>query len=247
MNKKDTSLPEKIKQLQTEVAKEREFVDMATHQLQEPLASMKWTLENILSGRSGEINVETRQAIKKVYTANENTIKLMRDLLIVARLESGRLQLKTEPTDLLELVQKIIKQHDSDIKEHLGEMHFTSPKGPLPKIPTDITLLSQAIDNLISKAIKYNPIKTHITVSVFKESNQVKISIKNRGPSIPKEKQSKLFEKFTRAKTKGTQKTSGTGLGLHITKQIIELHGGEVSFSSEKNEGTTFTIILPIS
>jgi len=118
--------------------------------------------------------------------------------------------------------------------------------------------LSQAIDNLISNAIKYNPVKTHVTVMVSRgkmqkltqnnaEDNWVTIVFNNRGPLIPKEKQPTLFQKFGRVETKKTQRTKGTGLGLYITKQIVELHGGEIGLESSKGEGTSFFITLPMN
>lgn len=222
------------------------FVDIAAHQLQEPLAGMKWKFENILSGRFGNLSAEQRGVIVELYDTNENAIQLVSDLLTVARLEGGRLKVNKQPSDLSQLVRKIMKRHDADIKEHRGKMYFTSSKDSLPEVSVDDVLMNQVVDNLISNAIKYNPAKMHITVSVLKDEGFVVISVNNRGPIISKEKQADLFKKFSRAKTKGTEKTSGTGLGLYITKQIVELHSGEISVVSEEKQGTTFTVRLPI-
>lgn len=224
-----------------------DFLNVAAHQLQEPLSAMKWVIEGLLAGRMGVLPPKQREAVMKIGQINEEAAQLMSDLLTVARLEGGRLELKLASTDLTALVRKIMKRHDADIKEYHGSMHFTGPKENLPAVLVDTTLLSQAIDNLISNAIKYNPIRTHITVTMATREQDVIIAVKNRGPAIPEAKQSTLFQKYVRAGTQGTEKTKGTGLGLYITKQIVELHGGTVSFESAKGAGTTFFITLPVS
>jgi two-component system phosphate regulon sensor histidine kinase PhoR len=229
-----------------EIESAKEFVNVAAHQLQEPLAAAKWVIEGLLAGRSGILQPKQQEAVTKLWQINEEAARLMSDLLTVARLEGGRLKLQLTPTDLTVLVRKIMKRHDADIKEYHGSMYFTGPKESLPVVPVDITLFSQAIDNLISNAIKYNPIGTHITVAMATRDQAVVIAVKNRGPAIPEAKQSTLFQKYVRAGTQGTEKTKGTGLGLYITKQIVELHGGEVSFESAKDVGTTFFITLPV-
>jgi len=116
-----------------------------------------------------------------------------------------------------------------------------------PVLVGDSHRLQQIMVNLISNAVKYNPQDTHIDVSVVRKGDAVMISVRNRGKPIPKEKQEQLFQKFARAETKGTEKTKGTGLGLFITKQVVELHGGEITFTSTEESGTTFYIKLPLS
>lgn len=223
-----------------------DFLNVAAHQLQEPLSAMKWAIEGLLAGRAGGLPPKQREAVMDIGQINEEAARLVSDLLTAARLEGGRLKLQLTLTDLIALVRKIMKRHEADIKEYHGSMYFTGPKESLPAVSVDTTLLSQAIDNLISNAIKYNPIRTHITVTMATRDQAVIIAVKNRGPAIPEAKQSTLFQKYMRAGTQGTEKTKGTGLGLYITKQIVELHGGTVSFESAKGKGTTFFITLPI-
>jgi len=219
---------------------------MAAHQLQAPLTVMNWNLDNILAGKFGRLTPPAQQAVQKVYEANQEITHLVIDLLTVARLEGGRLQLKVRPTDFVALVRQGMARYNQAIREHHGEMYFTAPREPLPNLSIDPVLISQVIDNIISNAIKYNPVKTHITIVMTKAKDQVTVAIKNSGPAIPPDKQSSLFQKFARAETKDTEKTSGTGLGLYITKQIMELHHGTINFTSAKNEGTTFFISLPL-
>lgn len=224
----------------------QEFVNVAAHQLQEPLASMKWQLESLLAEKAGPIKPNQRSVLDEVYATNQDAIRLVKDLLIVARLEGGRLQVKREEVDIVTLVGKIAKRYEPVVKEYRGVMHFDSPREAVPKLMVDHRLLTQAIDNLVNNAIKYNPLDTHLDLVVRKKENTVVISVRNKGSTIPVAKQKQLFEKFSRAETKGTKKTGGTGLGLYITKQIVELHGGDISLSSKPGKGTTFYIKLPL-
>jgi two-component system phosphate regulon sensor histidine kinase PhoR len=223
-----------------------DFLNVAAHQLQEPLAATKWAIEELLAGRSGILKPKQREAVTNLGQINEEASRLVGDLLAAARLEGGRLKLQRAAVDLTVLVRKIMKRHKADIKEYHGSMYFTGPKASLPAVSVDVSLLSQAIDNLISNAIKYNPLRTHITVSITTRDQAVVIAVKNRGPVIPEAKQKTLFQKYVRAGTPGTSKTKGTGLGLYITKQIVELHGGEITFESVPGAGTTFFITLPV-
>lgn len=242
----DKGLEAEIERLRKEVAAGSEFVNLAAHQLQEPLASMKWQLESLLAERGGVLKPKQRSMVDEAYAINQDAIRLVKDLLAVARLEGGRLQANKKKTDIVKLVRKAMKRFEPAIKEYRGKVHFDSPREKIPQILADHRLLTQAIDNLISNAIKYNPLEMHLDLAVKLEPKWVVISIRNKGSLIPPEKQKEMFQKFSRAKSKGTGKTSGTGLGLYITKQIVELHQGEISFSSVKKEGTTFLIKLPL-
>ena len=136
-------LRDQLAQLEQEVAAGKEFVNIAAHQLQEPLSSMKWQLESMLADRAGELTEQLREAVNKVYVTNESTISLMRDLLTIARMEGGRLKLNAKPTDLVAFVRQAIRRHEPAVKEHQGVMYFTQPKEKLPPMPIDPTLFNQ--------------------------------------------------------------------------------------------------------
>ena len=235
-----------LEKLRQEVEASKEFINVAAHQLQEPLASIKWQLDSLLGGRSGPLKPKQQLVIDEIYAINQDAIRLVKDLLFVARLEGGRLEVDRQKTDLVVLISRIKKRYEPAIKEYRGVMHFDSPKGAIPQVLVDARLLTQAVDNLISNALKYNPTNTHVDIGLERQGGKVVISVRSRGSVIPKAKQGQLFEKFVRGETKQNKKTGGTGLGLFITKEIVELHHGEISFTSVAGKGTTFFITLPI-
>jgi signal transduction histidine kinase len=236
-----------LKQLEAELAASKEFVNLAAHQLQEPLASMKWQMDTLLADRAGSLKPKQRVIVEELYAVNQDAIRLVKDLLFVARLEGGRLKIDKQATNLVALLDQIKKRYEPAVNEYRGVLHFDSPRGAIPQVAVDARMLTQAVDNLLSNAIKYNPTDTHIDLGLKQEEKHVVVSVRNRGPGIPEDKQKQLFEKFSRAEAAGTKKTGGTGLGLYITKQIVELHGGEISFTSTPGKGATFFIKLPLT
>lgn len=238
---------QRIAELEREVAAKDEFVNVAAHQLQEPLASMKWQLDNLLADRAGKLLPKQRSVLGDIYTINQEAIRLVKDLLTVARLEGGRLRVNPEPTDVAAMVRRIVKRYEPAVKEYRGVMHYNTPREALPQVPLDHRLMTQAIDNLLSNALKYNAQGTHIDVSVKRERGGVAVLVHNGGQAIPPEAQAQLFQKFARAEVHGTEKTKGTGLGLYITRHIVELHGGTISAASAEGKGTTFSIVLPVA
>ena len=238
---------EKLQQLEAALAAGKEFVNLAAHQLQEPLASMKWQMDTLLGERAGSLKPKQRVMVEGIYAVNQDAIRLVKDLLFVARLEGGRLKIDKQATNLVTLLDQIKKRYEPAVNEYRGVLHFDSPRGAIPEGAVDARMLTQAVDHLLSNAIKYNPTDTHIDIGLKQEDAKIVISVKNRGLGIPEDKQRQLFEKFSRAEAAGTKKTGGTGLGLYITKQIVELHGGEISFTSQPNKGATFFIKLPLT
>lgn len=238
---------QRLSELEREVAAKDEFVNVAAHQLQEPLASMKWQLDNLMADRAGPLKPKQRSVLGDIYAINQDAIRLVKDLLMVARLEGGRLKASPEPTDVVALVGRIIKRYEAAVQEYRGVMHFNTPHDKLPPISLDHRLMTQAIDNLISNALKYNSQDTHVDVSVKRQQERVVVSVHNGGQPIPTAAQTQLFQKFARSQVRGTEKTKGTGLGLYITRQIVELHQGTITVTSAKDKGTTFSIALPLS
>src|SRR3989344_1981745 len=227
---------EKLQQLEAALAAGKEFVNLAAHQLQEPLASMKWQMDTLLGERAGSLKPKQRVMVEEIYAVNQDAIRLVKDLLFVARLEGGRLKIDKQATNLVTLLDQIKKRYEPAVNEYRGVLHFDSPRGAIPEVAVDARMLTQAVDNLLSNAIKYNPTDTHIDIGLKQEDAKIVISVKNRGLGIPEDKQRQLFEKFSRAEAAGTKKTGGTGRGLYITKHIVDLHGGEISFTSQPNK-----------
>lgn len=223
-----------------------EFVSIASHELKTPITSLKMQIQMMLRG----INVEKQQTpspekLFKALTSSFNQIDrltvLIEDLLDVTRIETGKLTYKFEKVDLSLMVKEIMERFSEEAKYakiefklHLEEEVMTF---------CDRYRIEQVLVNLISNAIKYGS-NNLIEVSVYQENDMAIIIVKDNGMGIAKDMQSKIFERFERAIS--STNISGLGLGLYITKQIIDAHQGSIAVESELNHGSTFKVCLPI-
>lgn len=224
-----------------------EFVSLAAHQLRTPLSAIKWTLGMFLEGDLGVLTQEQKDFINKTYQSNERMISLISDLLDVTRIEEGRYVYKSTLADMADLVDSVIKEEKDEIKKKSLKLSFKKPLRELPGVMVDAEKIKIAIENLISNAVKYTPSGGKIVVSLryLKNSKEVELSVKDSGVGIPEDQRDRVFNKFFRGANVVRMDTEGSGLGLFISKNIIESHGGRVWFESKENEGSTFYFVLP--
>jgi len=222
-----------------------EFVSLASHQLRTPLSTINWYSEMLLAGDAGKITSEQRKYIEEIYRGNQRMVALVGDLLNVSRIEVGTFTVDPEPTNIVELAKQIVMDLEPRIfKRKIGlEEHYDEK---IPILNLDPKLTGIVIDNLLSNAIKYTPEKGHIDISIRKETDNIQISVKDTGYGIPADQQNKIFAKLFRADNILDKATDGTGLGLYITKAIIDYSGGKIWFESKENQGTTFYVSLPL-
>lgn len=225
-----------------------EFVSLAAHQLRTPLSAIKWTLRMFLDGDMGAISQEQREFIEKTYKSNERMINLINDLLDVTRIEEGRYLFKPVVTNFENVVQFVINSHQEEIQNKNLEVELKKPLTKLPQITIDVEKIRLAIDNLLENAIRYTHSGGLILISLFhlKEKKEIEFRIRDTGVGVPKDQQERVFTKFFRGANVMRLDTEGSGLGLFITKNIIEAHGGKIWFESEEGKGTTFYFTLPI-
>jgi PAS domain S-box-containing protein len=223
-----------------------EFVSISAHQLRTPLSAIKWTLKMFLDGDLGELTKEQREFLEKTYQSNERMINLINDLLNVARIEEGRYLYRPVLADIVPICQSVIDSYKEEIEKKNLKFEFKRPK-ELPKVRVDIEKISLAIQNLLENAILYNLPGGKIEISLKLKENKIEFSIKDTGIGIPKDQQKRVFTKFFRAPNAMRMETEGSGLGLFITKNIIEAHGGRIWFESEEGKGTTFYFTLPVA
>ncbi len=224
-----------------------EFVSLASHQLRTPLSTINWYAEMLLAGDAGKISKEQRKYVDEIYRGNQRMVALVGDLLNVSRIEVGSFTVDPEPTNILELADQIVTDLEPRIfKRKLGlEEHYDKD---IPVMNIDPKLTGIVIDNLLSNAVKYTPIGGHIDFSIQKKtSNSLLISVKDNGYGIPEAQKGRIFSKLFRADNVLNKETDGTGLGLYITKAIVEYSGGKIWFDSIENQGTTFYVSLPLA
>ncbi len=227
-----------------------EFVSLASHQLRTPLSAIRWCLEDLDSQEIGKLNKQQKDYIESGLASTKRLIAIVNGLLDVSRLEMGRLTIDPKPTDLVKLVRDTIGEYKKLAEKKKVELKLDKAPTSIPNISIDTMLVRQVVANFISNAIKYARPKTgksKINVKIEKEGDNVKVLVCDNGEQIPEEYQVHLFSKFYRAPTAAKLDTSGTGLGLYITKLIIENFGGEVIFESREGKGTIFGFLIPLS
>lgn len=232
---------------QKELEKARlEFVSLTSHQLRTPSSGIKAFLELILGGDAGPLTDTQADYLNEIYQSNERMIELVEALLNVSKIESGRLVLEPRPVDLIKLCEEVIKEVMPFMGERKQKFEFIKPS-ELPLISADAKLIFQVISNLLTNASKYNLDGGSIVLQISKEANEILFRVSDTGWGIPKHQHDKVFTKFFRGDNVVMHQTVGSGLGLYIVKQIVEMSGGRVWFESEENKGTTFYFTLPFA
>jgi len=225
-----------------------EFVSLAAHQLRTPLSAIKWTLRMLMEGDLGEITDEQRDYVDKTAQSTERMIGLINDLLNVTRIEEGRYLYNPIPLPLEPLIQSVIDNYEEEIQRKNIKLEFSKPSENPPSIRVDEEKIKLALQNIIDNAVRYTPSDGEVKVSLKydKSKKEIEVSVKDSGIGIPKDQQQRVFSKFFRGDNAIRMKTEGTGLGLFISKHIIEAHGGKIWFESEEGKGTAFYFTLPI-
>ncbi|MDO8668752.1 MAG: ATP-binding protein [Candidatus Buchananbacteria bacterium] len=226
-----------------------EFVSVASHQLRTPLTAIRWYVEEVYNGELGKLNKNQKDYLKQILESNERMIRLVNDLLNVSRLESGRVTVEPVLTDLVELIGTVVNECGILAKAKNCQLNFIKPKSKISKIKIDPVLIAQVINNLVSNSLKYSKSsgeKCSVVIDLSKKDPNVIISVKDNGIGIPSGLQNRVFDKFFRADNAIKSETEGTGLGLYISKMVVEASGGKIWFESSE-DGTTFTFTLPLS
>jgi len=232
----NAKLYEEIKKLN---AKKDEFIGIASHELKTPLTSMKGYLQLLERNLMDESDLIF---VKKTLKQLNNLSNLVSDLLDVSKIQSGKLQLFIETFDFHSLMKEILEIRQQSASHRLL---FHSPSTPL-YVHADRHRMEQVLNNLITNAIKYSPAADKIDIELTQSGNEIMVTVRDYGIGIPKELEEKIFLRFFRAEGLDSH-MSGLGLGLYITKEIIDRHNGKIWVNSEPGEGATFQFSLPLN
>jgi len=222
-----------------------EFISVVSHQLRSPLSNLRWAIELLMSGRLGKIEEKQTEYFRILKENSGRMQELVSDLLTVSRIETATLPLKKKEIFLPDLINKLISEFEPFVKASNVEIEFL-PEGNLPEILADPSQFRLVIENLLDNAIRYIKDKGKAEIRLEKKGKNLYFEIRDNGVGIPKGDQKYIFQKFFRSENVMRYQTQGSGLGLYITKAIVERSGGKIGFKSEENKGSTFWFTLPI-
>ena len=221
-----------------------DFVSTVSHEFKSPLSSIRQLSEMLQSGRVP--SEERRMQYYDVLVEQSERLSLLIDnILDFAKIEEGRKKFDFEMVDIGQLLQEIVSAFQDRVR-HKDFVIKVQIDKPLPSINVDRAAITQAITNLIDNAIKYSGEARNIFVRAFAENQYLIITVKDSGIGIRKEEIDKVFERFYRGGDVLTRTVKGSGLGLTLVKQIVEVHHGNVNVESEPGHGSTFSIRLPV-
>ena len=223
-----------------------EFISIVSHELRTPMSTIKGYLNMLLAGDAGSISPQIRDVLTEMLLAIEREIRLVNGMLDISRLEAGRMPfVLKEDIDVVEQARLLIQSLIHSASEKKLSLILETPPENLPKVQADNDKLIQVLINLVGNALKFTK-KGSITVSFYKDGEFVVTCVTDTGPGIPVDKQTHIFEKFSQASTKKTRVSGGSGLGLYISKIIIEKLGGKIWLAESKNNaGAKFCFSLP--
>jgi signal transduction histidine kinase len=227
-----------------ELAKD-ELLSLASHQLRTPATGVKQYVGMVLQGFSGKVPKSQRKLLEKAYASNDRQLRIINEILHLAKIDSGRIVLAKQNTNLNDLVADIINEQMPDITAAKHSIDVDLPPKPI-FVHADIHMLRMAIENLLSNAIKYTHEGGKITARVSKHHTKAYVAISDTGVGIRTNDIGKVFQQFSRLPNDMSQQVGGTGIGLYLVKHLVELHNGSVSVQSVAGRGSIFTIALPM-
>ena len=245
LNISQKEVEKKAKDLELSNKYKTEFMANMSHELRTPLNAVILLSELMSHNKKQNLNADDIKKSRTINTAGKDLLRLIDDILDLSKVEAGKIDIIVDefsPMELLEELNDLYEQSaiNKNLSFHIEDTYKDT-------IYSDKHRISQILKNLISNALKFTT-KGNVNVSISKSNDEnlpIKISVKDSGIGIPKDKLDKIFEAFTQADGSTSRKYGGTGLGLSITKELSRLLGGKVVLDSIENEGSTFTILLP--
>jgi signal transduction histidine kinase len=221
-----------------------EFVLTASHELRSPLTSVQGFAELLLLERE-KLSPQQAETVEVILDNTRHLVRLLNDLLDLARSDAGRLTIRPEPTGAANLIEDAVRTMRAQLDARQQELSLEI-EADLPWIEADRDRIRQVLVNLLTNANEYCPEGAGIEVKAHRTDAEVEIDVIDNGPGIPEQQLEHIFERFTRGDAGETQRVGGTGLGLAISKSLIELHGGTLAAESTQGSGSTFRIRLPV-
>jgi len=223
----------------------QDLTRMIIHDLKSPLSGIMGSLDYLESGMMGEMTREQGKIVTLAKKSSESMLEMIQNLLDVAKMEEGKLELKKEEFDITLLVHERLQQFETLVKNEQKSLTLNIADN-VPKVSAEKHLIERVLNNLISNAVHHTSMGGSIIISVAKIEGFVEVRVSDNGAGVPPEYIDKIFEKFVQVERRKAQLRTGAGLGLTFCRMVIETHGGLIRVESELNKGSSFIFTLPV-
>ncbi|MFN0118018.1 MAG: sensor histidine kinase [Elusimicrobiota bacterium] len=237
-------LQKRVQELTNANKAKDEFLSIVSHELRTPLTSLTGFLAVLLDEEACPVNVHQKKFLGIAKQSAHRLNLIISDLLDISRIEAGRMNLEMGECAIDQILETSVEglRATADAKGMVLDLDI---KGVLPLVWADASRIQQVVDNLISNSIKFTDRNGHIEVFAEEKGDCVQVSVKDNGPGLSKPEQEKVFDMFYQADASIRRSTGGAGLGLAISRGIVNMHGGQIMVQSEKGQGATFTFLIP--
>jgi len=227
---------------------QKDFITVAAHQLRTPLTGLNWAVDLLLKEEFGSLTKEQLATVEQMKTALGSLSITVNNVLNIAQLEEGRFGFDFKSHNLNEAILTVLNTLEPAAQKRGIRLSFYKPDPPIGNFVFDNKRIETVIQTLVDNAIKYNVEKGEVRIKINKtlDNLYVEVRVEDTGIGIPNREISKLFTKFFRAENALKNQTEGTGLGLYIAKNIIDNHGGKITFNSVESRGSTVSFTLPL-
>jgi GAF domain-containing protein/anti-sigma regulatory factor (Ser/Thr protein kinase) len=237
-------IQEKSVQLEVANRHKTEFLANMSHELRTPLNAIIGFSEVLLQRMFGELNPQQADYLEDIMSSGRHLLTLINDILDLSKIEAGRMELEAAPFSLVAALNNAVTL----VRERATSHRIRLELNVAPELDTlvaDERKLKQVVVNLLTNAVKFTPDGGTVRLRAARENGEVRLSVHDTGIGIAAEDQQRIFEEFQQATHQGDQSREGTGLGLTLSKRMVELHGGTLTVDSTPGKGSTFTVVLP--
>ena len=221
-----------------------EFISTVSHELRTPLTSIRGSLGLLAGGVAGALPPQARGLIGIAKDNCERLVRLVSDILDTEKIEAGEMHFDLTPTAIKPLLEQAVSANEGFAEQHQVRLVLDAPDGKL-LAEVDADRFMQVVTNLLSNAVKFSPQGGAVTVRLAGRDGKVRVELHDEGPGIPPEFRDRIFQKFSQADTSDTRQKGGSGLGLNISRALVQRMGGRLDFTSAPGAGTTFYLELP--
>ena len=221
-----------------------QFLANMSHELRTPLNSIIGYSEVLLDGVDGELTEDAEEDVEAIHNSGKHLLSIINEILDLAKIEAGEMQLDIRDVDLVDFAGEIVRNAQVLVKDKPVEVRLKHDDN-IPTIGADPIRLRQILWNLVSNAVKFTE-EGDVTVNLHCDDDMIHVGIIDSGVGMTEEGLGLIFERFSQVDGSSTRRAGGTGLGLTITRQLIQMHGGDIKVESELGIGSTFTFTLPI-